>query len=83
MLLTNNFSYDTLHTKSKDTSVANKINANMRKEVWIMDMFSFLNNGILLCMLNANKDTEKEDDEYDYWFMQSQITAAPVTDIRT
>lgn len=34
-----------------------------------MDMFSFLNNGILLCLLNSGKRTESENeerDEYDY-----------------
>ncbi len=71
--MTNTFSYDTLHTKSRKTISCPKkqISADVRRK-WrykIMDMFSFLNNGILLCLLNSGKRTESENeerDEYDY-----------------
>lgn len=29
-----------------------------------MDMFSFLNNGVLFCMMNAKKNMEIEENEY-------------------
>ena len=32
-----------------------------------MDMFSFLNNGVLFCMMNAKKNMEIEENEYMDW----------------
>ena len=32
-----------------------------------MDMFSFLNNGVLFCMMNAKKNIEIEENEYMDW----------------
>ena len=67
MSLTNKFSYAILLSKSERTDFKKSKKhrgCKVKKEVSIMDMFSFLSNGPLFCLFKSHKNKQAEEREY-------------------